>query len=116
MRVHISESVWLNEADVCSIEHLAEVSGLSQDELRDLMESGVIVPAEDAGGTLAFPLHYIVTVKTARRLRDDFELDRNGLVMALTLLRRIQSLETELRAALSRHSAIAVRNRQDEKD
>jgi hypothetical protein len=31
-------------------------------------------------------------------LRNDFEVDTRGLALALTLLERIQSLETELRA------------------
>ena len=41
---------------------------------------------------------HVVTVRTARRLRDDFELDRNGVALALTLLRRIAQLEAEVRA------------------
>jgi chaperone modulatory protein CbpM len=34
--------------------------------------------------------------RLARRLRDDFELDRAGLALALRLMQRIDSLEQEV--------------------
>ena len=91
-----SDSIWLNETDYCRIEHLVEVSGLSLEEIEDLIETGVIVPAEPSAAPPVFNLHYVVTVKTARRLRDDFQLERHGLTLALTLLRRIGDLEAAL--------------------
>ncbi|WP_369125181.1 chaperone modulator CbpM, partial [Cryobacterium sp. RTS3] len=36
------------------------------------------------------------SARTARRLRDDFELDGHGLAVALNLLRRIRELEAQL--------------------
>jgi chaperone modulatory protein CbpM len=89
-------AIWLNESDVCSIEHLADVSGLSLDEVRDLVDSGVILPVRETEDPASFPLHYVVTVITARRLRDDFELDRRGVAVALMLVQRIRQLEAEL--------------------
>jgi chaperone modulatory protein CbpM len=96
MNTQLSDSTWLNDTDVCQIEHLAEVSGLSIEEIEDLIENGVIVPAEPSAPPRFFQLRYVMTVKTARRLRDDFELDRHGVTLALTLLRRIGELEAEL--------------------
>lgn len=93
---HASLAFWLNEDEDCTIEHLADVSGLSVDELEDLVVSGVIWPADAAAQPRGFhPLH-VVTVRQARRLRDDFELDSNGLALAMTLLRRIEVLERAL--------------------
>lgn len=98
----VTEAVWLNDSAYCRIEHLAEVSGLSVGDIEDLVESGVIAPAEALAApdttTRYFHLHYVVTVKTARRLRDDFQLDRPGLALALTLLGRIEALQAQLRA------------------
>jgi chaperone modulatory protein CbpM len=93
-----TDAIWLNESDVCSIEHLADVSGLSLDEVRDLVDSGVILPVRTEEPA-SFPLHYVVTVITARRLRDDFELDRHGVAVALMLVQRIRQLEAELVSA-----------------
>ncbi len=92
-----SDSIWLNETDYCRIEHLVEVSGLSLEEIEDLIETGVIAPAGQNEQPRVFQLQYVLTVKTARRLRDDFQLERHGLTLALTLLRRVADLEAELK-------------------
>lgn len=97
MSMQLTHAVWLNEQDLCSIEHLAEVSGLSVEEIEDLVDSGSMEPA--AAPERSFHLLHVVTVRQARRLRDDFQLDRNGLALAMTLVRRIEALEQALRAA-----------------
>ena len=96
MEIRLSESIWLDENGVCTIEHLAQVSGLSLDELHGLVESGVIEPTDPSAQPPSFYLQAITTAQTARRLRDDFELERGGLALALTLLKRIRALEDEL--------------------
>jgi chaperone modulatory protein CbpM len=93
---HASHAVWLDEDEDCSIEHLADVSGLSLDEVEDLVVSGVIWPADAATEPRCFHLLHVVTLRQARRLRDDFELDSNGVALAMTLLRRIKVLERAL--------------------
>ena len=67
----------------------------------------MIVPVDTATQPHAFYLHSIVTVTTARRLRDDFELDLHGLLLALTLLQRLGETEAalaEVRAQLGQQS------------
>jgi chaperone modulatory protein CbpM len=96
MSLQVTHAIWLGEGEVCTIEHLAEVSGLSLDEVEDLVVSGVIWPADAATKPRCFHLLHVVTVRQARRLRDDFELDSNGVVLAMTLLRRISVLERAL--------------------
>jgi chaperone modulatory protein CbpM len=98
MRIHVTDAIWLNEFDVCSIEHLAELSGMSLSEMRELVESGVLRPAQDEVEPASFSMQEVSTVIAARRLRDDFELDSHGLAIALLLLRRIRELEVELHA------------------
>ena len=96
MSLQATEAIWLGEGEVCTIEYLAEMSGLSIEEIEDLALSGVIWPAEVAGQPRRFHLLHVVTVRQARRLRDDFELDSNGVALAMTLLRRIAVLEQAL--------------------
>jgi chaperone modulatory protein CbpM len=96
MSLQAIDAIWLGEGEVCTIEHLAEVSGLSLDEVEDLVVSGVIWPADAAKQPRGFHLLHVVTVRQARRLRDDFELDSNGVALAMTLLRRISVLERAL--------------------
>jgi len=103
MSMQVTHAVWLNETAVCSIDHLVEVSGLSLDDISNLVEDGVIAPADASDPGAGFHLAHVLTARQARRLRDDFELDRNGLALALTLLRRIESLEQALHMAQSGH-------------
>ncbi len=102
MKVNATEWVWLNEQAICSARNLVEVSGLSNEELDDLIENGVIAPVEASAQPMSFPLRYIVVASTARRLRDDFELDRHGMTLAMTLMHRIEELEMELNAVRAR--------------
>jgi chaperone modulatory protein CbpM len=92
------EAVWLNDADLCSLEDLAEFSGLSHDELADLVATGAIEPDRSAAPEHVFRSQTIVLARTARRLRDDFELDTHGLAVALNLLQKIHALEARLAA------------------
>ena len=80
------------------IEELSDISGLSIEEIKDLIDNGVIVPAECREHIYIFHEESIQLVKTARRLRDDFQLDQYGLSLALTLLRKIHNLEVQLKA------------------
>jgi chaperone modulatory protein CbpM len=95
MPVHITESIWLNTTGLCSFQQLVEVSGLSSEDLRELIDIGAIEPAEAANEAM-FRLESIVIARKARRLRDDLELDISGLALALQLLQRIDRLEHEL--------------------
>lgn len=105
----IAENLWLSEHSFCRIEHLAEVSGLSIDDIEDLIDTGVLEPAPDeVQPARSFAVSCIVTVKTARRLRDDFQLDRHGLALALRLMQRISALETRLQEADARAAVFTV--------
>lgn len=99
MKLTIEGHVWLDNEGTCSAQDLIEVSGLSSEELDELIANGVILPIDEQADRPLFQLHYLVTATTARRLRDDFELDQNGLVLALTLMRRIDELQEQLKAA-----------------
>jgi chaperone modulatory protein CbpM len=102
MNVDVSEWTWLNDHGVCSAQQLAEASGLSAEELDDLIGNGVIAAVDDSARPKTFHLRYVVTANTARRLRDDFELDRNGMVLALALMCRIDALQGDLIAMQAR--------------
>lgn len=96
------EAVWLNEGQTCSFLTLIEASGLTGEEVRWLVESGVLMPLPAAQTELqplegsGFPAAALPVAMLARRLRDDFELDRAGLALALRLIGRIDALEQEI--------------------
>lgn len=102
MTVHITETVWLNASDICSLEHIVEVSGLSHDDILDLVETGVLRPSNNDASNYFFHTECVVLARRARRLRDDFELDTQGLTLAMQLLNKVHDLETELQALRAR--------------
>jgi chaperone modulatory protein CbpM len=100
------EAVWLHEGQACSFLTLIEASGLTGEEVQWLMESGALMPLSapqadaqadpQARENLSFPAAALPVARLARRLRDDFELDRAGLALALRLMQRIDLLEQEV--------------------
>lgn len=95
MKIEHTEVVWLEARSDYSAHDLANLSGLPAELLHELMDCGAL-PAIPEPGNARFEARTIALVRTARRLRDDFELDANGLAVAVSLLRRMRALEDEL--------------------
>jgi chaperone modulatory protein CbpM len=120
MKVEPAEAQWLCEQAEISVEQLAELTGLSPEALRKLVDYGALVPVRapapvaehemtgtadsppDPSAQWSFAADCVVAVRTARRLRDDFDLDPNALAVALMLIERIHGLEAQLRELHSR--------------
>jgi len=96
MRVELTEVVRIEEHQDLSLSELAELSRLSEADLRRLQELGVIVPVDPGAAERTFSAECLVVARTACRLQQDFELDVQGVALALTLLERIRKLEAEL--------------------
>jgi chaperone modulatory protein CbpM len=97
MRIELTELVWLEEHRDLTLAQLSELSGFSESELQELEACGAIAPLDPADPSPRFGGECLVAARTAYRLRNDFELDTQGLAVALALLERIGSLEAELR-------------------
>ena len=97
MKVELTEVLWLDGRQELSLGELAGLSGLSEAELQELMDYGILVPVEPGATPPLFGAGCIVTARAACRLRTDFELDAPALALALTLLGRVRELETQLR-------------------
>jgi chaperone modulatory protein CbpM len=105
MKIEVTEIRWVDQHGACSLHELVEASQLSADELRELVELGVLRPLPAAGPVSAgvepeprFAAECLVTVRAVRRLREDFDLDAHGVSVALALMERIAILERQLRA------------------
>ena len=109
MKVELSEAQWLHEQAEISIQELADLSGLSPELLRELVEYGALVPINTQAPVNAqvpinveltqwrFTADCVVAVRAVSRLREDFDLDSNALSVALALIERIHGLEAQLR-------------------
>ncbi|BBJ24073.1 chaperone modulator CbpM [Candidatus Nitrotoga sp. AM1P] len=104
MKIELTEVLWIDQYQELSLADLAKLSGLSETELSELVDCDAIVPVNTNSAEWIFDAGCLVMAKTACRLRNDFELDTQGLSVALTLITQIHDLETQLhdlRAQLS---------------
>jgi chaperone modulatory protein CbpM len=112
MRIEIAETtevLWLDEHHELSSTELVTLSGLSSAELQHLIDCEAILPIAAAKPVVVepaaevdlaqarFSAQCLALARTASRLRNDFDLDLNGLALTLRLLSRVHELETELR-------------------
>jgi chaperone modulatory protein CbpM len=97
-----TETLWLESHREITLHELAQFSGLSESEVRDLIDGGAIQPVDERAEQYMFRAQYILAAKAARRLRRDFELDMQGVVVALALLDRVHDLEMQIRALYAR--------------
>lgn len=96
MKVELTEAVWLDERGAVTLVELAECSGLAEAQLRELVELGALEPVDIEAAEWHFAARCISSARTARRLRNDFELDSQGLALVLSLLERVHELEAAL--------------------
>ena len=96
MRVELTELYWLEQQRDLTLAELAQLSGFSEEELRELEACGAIAPLGPSEAAPRFRAQCLVAARTAYRLRNDFELDTQGLAVALALLERIGALEAEI--------------------
>ncbi|MDE2139439.1 MAG: hypothetical protein KGJ17_02955 [Gammaproteobacteria bacterium] len=97
MRVELTEVQWLNPQQELSLRELLRISGLAESDLRYLVEFDVLTPIDPLAPTWSFDAECLPLARTAGRLRRDLDLDGPGLAVALTLIERVQELETRLR-------------------
>ena len=93
----IERAMWLHEQHELLLEELSELSGLSETELRELVDYGVLAPIDSHAQHWTFSADRLIVARSARRLRKDFDLDPHGVALAVTLLERVHDLEAELR-------------------
>lgn len=105
MQIEYVEGAWLTQHDAMSLTELAERSGLSESDLRELVDFGAVAPMNSETQPWLFDGRCLPTVRTARRLRVSFDLELDGVALMISLLDRIRELEdqvTGLRASLPR--------------
>jgi chaperone modulatory protein CbpM len=101
MRIELTEMLWFEEHSI-SLAELSELCALPQSLLQELVGGGVVLPLEAAGSEPRFGAQALNAARAAKRLRDDFDLDASGLMLALGLLDRVHELEQEIRALRAR--------------
>jgi chaperone modulatory protein CbpM len=87
----------LEELTVVSLTEVVVSSGLSPQEIDELIELGVLEPRAGRGAEPTFAAHSIDIARFARRLQRDFELPLAGVALVLAYRERLRELEARLR-------------------
>lgn len=110
MQPDAHEALWLDPGERLTLAQLAQTCGLTEAHLHELIDYGVLLPANPGELQAAFSVDCVFRVRKANRLREDLELDIHALALAIRLLDRIESLEAEL-AALRAQAPLRFRER-----
>jgi chaperone modulatory protein CbpM len=100
------ESLWLTDDNEFTCAELAELAGISEAELNELVDYGAVTPINPDALPWSFNGTCLLTIRTACRLRLSFDLDPHGVALTVSLLERIHGLEaqiTRLRAQFPQH-------------
>ena len=87
--------------DSIGIYELAQACSMSQLELEELIEYGALQPLTSSLEPL-FALGWIQPLRTAGKLRRDYDLDLFVVVIVLDYLRRIDALELQIQGLQAR--------------
>ena len=96
MPVEQTDAVWMDAHYEYSIADLEQSTGMSEAELRELVDYGALVPDDPHGTRWTFSGDIVVTAQTAGRLHADLELEPQALALALALIKRIRELEAQI--------------------
>ena len=94
----ISEWAWLDARETVTVAELARACGLSANELEELVEYGALPPLQATQSEHVFSAEWVMPLRTAGRLRADYDLDLFAVGMLLGYLNRIDELERRLQA------------------
>jgi len=86
----------LSQFATVSFGEVVTASGLSADELSELVELGACEPCHREGSEVYFPASAIEAARLANRLRSDFEMPLAGVALLLAYRERIRELEEKL--------------------
>jgi chaperone modulatory protein CbpM len=95
----LADAIFLDEHGQVSFSQLVVLSGLSDEDLRALVDHGALTPIDPGASSWMFMSYCVVVARKARRLRNDFELDAHAVSVLLGFVERIEALENDLRAA-----------------
>lgn len=92
------EWLWLDARETITVSELSRACGMSPSELDELVDYGALVPLEAGRRERLFSAEVVTPLRTAGKLRLDFDLDLFTAAIVLDYLNRIEALEREVRS------------------
>lgn len=97
----MTESITTLEATWLTVTEFTQVAGLSQGDVVELVDVGVLKPSGRSVNDWSFDSEAMSLARRLRRIREDLELnlDVHALALGFRLLERISELESALNRA-----------------
>ena len=102
MATETINAVWVTEAQTYTLPEVLDLSGLAEAELRELVQFGVLRPADPDAVQWQFSGQSLLTIRSAGRIRSSFDLEPHGVALVLSLLEQIRALESQLQQLRAR--------------
>jgi chaperone modulatory protein CbpM len=93
MNLHSLDSL---SPEYLGFDELSAACAISVDELQELMEYGALAPLASSEPEPLFAITCLQPLRTAGKLRRDYDLDLFVVVIVMDYLRRIESLESQV--------------------
>lgn len=90
------EFAWSDVRETLTAAELARASGLTVDDVRELVDYGGLRPLPHAGPEPMFRAEVLTALREAARVRRDFDLDLFAVAVLLGYLDRIAALERQV--------------------
>ena len=112
MKIEITEATWISGPGGVSLDELAELSGLAESELRELVALDAFEPVDPGASRWTFRSECVAIARTACRLKSDLDLDTHAVSVALAgqvfLSERVHQFRAAAAYSLARKRMISV--------
>ena len=95
---------WMDTGVPLSVTELSTVSAISATEIEELIGYGALHPLNVDRAVPQFSGQCVASLRTAGKLRRDYDLDLFTVVIMMDFLERIDTLESQLTSLKARHS------------
>lgn len=108
MNLTLIEWIWLDASETMTLDELSSCCEMNTDDLQELVEYSALVPLQPATQPPCFSAEWVTPLRTADKMRNDFDLELFTVALLLGHLNRIETLERQvksLRALMPAHIA-----------
>jgi chaperone modulatory protein CbpM len=87
-----------NLTDTIGFSDLAQACAMSIGDLQELVEFGALFPLETSNVETVFSITCVESLRSAGKLRRDYDLDLFVVVVVIDFIRRIEQLESKIKS------------------
>ncbi len=101
MPAQTPDSFSFDTNETITLSELAQCCGMSAQDLDELVDYSALVPVTCASPERIFSAHWVLPLRSAAKMRFDFDLDLFTVAILLGNLNRIEILERQVQSLLA---------------